>query len=132
MTWNHHLIAVYSGVGQASPCQPLGHGDFYRRAAGTLVPRLVHGGYRIAVALAVLHLAIRIARHRRNVGDFLQPPVALPAIYPVAAQVLFRVAFPVELNGIGRGRTLQSLRNGGWENVAWNNRSFAGQFAFGL
>src|ERR1019366_7583252 len=132
MTWNHHLIAVYSGVGQASPCQPLGHGDFYRRAAGTLVPRLVHGGNRIAVALAVLHLAIRIARHRRDVGDLLQRPVALRAIYPVAAQVLFRVSFPIEFNGIGGDGTLQSLRNGGRENVPWNDRGFVGQFALGL
>src|ERR1035437_6617943 len=110
----------------------LWHGYFYRRGAGTLVPGLIHGGNRIAVGLAVLHLAIRIAGHHRDAGDFLQRPAALAAIYPVAVQVLFGVAFPVEFNGIGGARTLHSVGRGGRENVAWNDRGFVGQFAFGL
>src|ERR1039457_3569174 len=110
----------------------LWHRYFYRRGAGTLVPGPIHGGNRIAIGLAVFHLAVRIAGHGRDVGDFLQRPVALAAIYPVAVQVLFRVALPVEFNRIGSARSLQSLGSGGRENVDRNDRGLVGQLAFGL
>src|ERR1039458_4951120 len=66
-------------VGHALACQrplagaffpSLWHGYFYGRGAGTLVPRLVHGGNLVAVGLAVFHLAIRIAgrSEERRVG----------------------------------------------------------------
>src|ERR1019366_649822 len=114
-------------VGHALACQrplagaffpSLWHGYFYGRGAGTLVPRLVHGGNLVAVGLAVFHLAIRIAGHHRDIGDFLQRPAALSAIYAVAVQILFGVALPVEFNGIGGAGALYSLGSGGGGKVA--------------
>src|ERR1019366_8408462 len=128
-------------VGHALACQrplagaffpTLWHGYFYGRGAGTLVPRLDHGGNLVSVRLAVFHLAVRIAGHHRDVGDLLQRPAALAAIYAVAVQILFGVALPVEFDGIGGAGSLHSLGSGGRENVARNDGGFVGQLAFRL